>query len=196
MKDLVVKTNKLISAVQHLGLVEIRLIQLAIIDARETGMGLSPDKPLTIDAKRYAEAFGVHKSNAYKIIKQAEETLFNRRFSFVDDDGKLVKSRWVQQVKYFDDEGKIELFGTKAGAKLDPELTIYNEMNGYMTNVTLSRSTALSFDGLFANEINHFVECVKTGAPCRNPAEDGVTLMKILDGIYESARTGHEVVIN
>ena len=48
----------------------------------------------------------------------------------------------------------------------------------------------------FHNEINHFVDCVNTGAPCRNPAEDGVALMKILDGIYESARTGHEVVID
>ena len=89
----------------------------------------------------------------------------------------------------------LQFFGTKAGAKLDPELEIYSEMNDYMTNVQLSSSTALSFDGLFSNEINHFVECVKTGAPCRNPAEDGVTLMKILDGIYESARTGKSVDI-
>ena len=27
-------------------------------------------------------------------------------------------------------------------------------------------------------------------------AEDGVALMKILDAVYESARTGHEVVIH
>ena len=93
------------------------------------------------------------------------------------------------------DEGVLRFFGTKAGAKLDPELTIYSEMNDYMTNVTLSNSTALSFDGLFENEINHFVECVRTGAPCRNPAEDGVELMKILTGIYKSAETGHEVII-
>ena len=93
------------------------------------------------------------------------------------------------------DEGVIQLFGTKAGAKLDPELTLYSEMNGYMTNVTLSQSTALSFDGLFEKEIDHFVDCVRTGAPCRNPAEDGVTLMKILCGIYESAASGHEVVL-
>ena len=93
-------------------------------------------------------------------------------------------------------EGVLQFFGTKAGAKLDPELTIYSEMNDYMTNVKLANSTALSFDGLFENEINHFVECVRTGKPCRNPAQDGVTLMKILTGIYKSAETGHEVLIN
>jgi hypothetical protein len=31
--------------------------------------------------------------------------------------------------------------------------------------------------------------------PCRAPAEDGVWLMRILDAVYESAKTGHEVVI-
>lgn len=93
------------------------------------------------------------------------------------------------------DVGNIELFGTKAGCKLDPELTIFTDMNDYLANVKLSQSTALSFDGLFDNEINHFVECIETGKPCRNPAQDGVTLMKILDGIYESARTGHEVLL-
>ncbi len=93
------------------------------------------------------------------------------------------------------DVGNIELFGTKAGCKLDPELTIFTDMNDYLANVKLTQSTALSFDGLFDNEINHFVECIETGKPCRNPAQDGVTLMKILDGIYESARTGHEVLL-
>ena len=93
------------------------------------------------------------------------------------------------------DVGNIELFGSRAGCKLDPELTIFTDMNQYLANVKLAQSTALSFDGLFDNEINHFVECIETGRPCRNPAQDGVTLMRILDGIYESARTGHEVLL-
>ncbi len=91
--------------------------------------------------------------------------------------------------------GRIELFGTKAGAKLEPELEIYTEMNGYLADVTLPMRTSLSFDGLFQNEIAHFVDCVTAGVPCLSPAEDGVTLMKILDAIYESAATGHEVVL-
>ena len=48
---------------------------------------------------------------------------------------------------------------------------------------------------MFDDEINHFVDCVQNGVPCRAPAEDGVQIMKILDGIYESARTGHEVIL-
>ena len=112
--NLVVKTNQLNSALQNLSLPEIRIIQLAIVDARETNTGLSTDKPLRIDALRYAEVFETTRQNGYKRMKDAEENLFNRRFSYIDERGKLIKSRWVQQVTYLDDEGAIELVFTLA----------------------------------------------------------------------------------
>ena len=112
--NLVVKTNQLNTALQNLTLPEIRIIQLAIVDARETGQGLSPEKPLRINALRYAEMFDTTRQNAYARMKEAEETLFNRRFTYLDDDGKPVKSRWTQQVKYLDDEGAIEIIFTIA----------------------------------------------------------------------------------
>ncbi len=93
------------------------------------------------------------------------------------------------------DEGKIELFGTKGGAKLDPELEMYTEINDYLADVSLDYPTALSFDGLFANEINHYISCIKDGVSCKSPAEDGIAIMEILDAVYESARTGHEVIL-
>ena len=112
--NLVVKTNQLNSALQNLSLPEIRIVQLAIVDARETNTGLSTDKPLRIDALRYAEMFETTRQNGYKRMKEAEETLFNRRFSYLDDEGKVIKSRWIQQVRYLDDEGAIELVFTLA----------------------------------------------------------------------------------
>ena len=112
--NLVVKTNQLNSALQNLSLPEIRIIQLAIVDARETNTGLSTDKPLRIDALRYAEIFETTRQNGYKRMKDAEENLFNRRFSYIDERGKLIKSRWIQQVTYLDDEGAIELVFTLA----------------------------------------------------------------------------------
>ena len=112
--NLVVKTNQLNSALQNLSLPEIRIIQLAIVDARETNTGLSTDKPLRIDALRYAEIFETTRQNGYQRMKDAEGNLFNRRFSYIDERGKLVKSRWIQQVTYLDDEGAIELVFTLA----------------------------------------------------------------------------------
>lgn len=111
--DLVVKTNQLNSAVQNLSLPELRIIQLAIVDARETGKGLDTKTPLRIDAMRYANAFDTTRQNAYILMKQSEETLFNRRFTYFDNEKKPIKSRWLQDVRYLDDEGAIEVCFTR-----------------------------------------------------------------------------------
>ncbi len=93
--------------------------------------------------------------------------------------------------------GAIELFGTKGGAKLDgSNLELTSEMYDYMTNVTLDGAKADMGD-FFQKEIDNFVDCcTNPDAKCKAPAEDGVTIMKILCAIYESAATGHEVVID
>ncbi len=89
----------------------------------------------------------------------------------------------------------VELFGTKAGAKLDPALEIIGQHQNYLTNVSFEADTTLDINASFVREINHFVDCVNGKAECLAPAEDGVEMMKILDAVYESARTGHEVII-
>lgn len=95
------------------------------------------------------------------------------------------------------DKSEIGLFGTKGGVKLCPELHLYTDMAGYMTNTTVATHTALNFDGLFEREIQHFVSCAAgEETACRAPAADGVTLMRILDAIYVSAQSGHEVVLD
>lgn len=93
------------------------------------------------------------------------------------------------------DVGKIELFGTKGGVSVDPEVEVYNVTNGYLTDISIGYPTALDFNGLFDNEIAHFADCLLGRCECRSPAHDGVEIMRIIDGIYESAKTGHEVVL-
>ncbi len=93
------------------------------------------------------------------------------------------------------DVGNIELFGTKSGAKIDPQIELFTDMNGMLVDVKPCGDTGLAFNGLFENEISHFVDCVANGTSCRAPAEDGLTLMKMIDAIYESAKTGKVVEI-
>lgn len=111
------------------------------------------------------------------------------------DNGAVLQVEASFSLNIKKDEGVIQLFGTKGGVKLDPEFELFTEVNDYLANVQLNRPTALSFDGLFAREIDHFVDCVQNGTPCRAPAEDGIEIMRILDAVYESARTGHEVIL-
>ena len=89
----------------------------------------------------------------------------------------------------------IEMYGTKGGIALSPEFELYTEINNYLTNVTLNMPTALSFDGLFENEINYYVESIIEDRDLSEIAEDGCTLMKILDAVYLSAKEGREVLI-
>lgn len=93
-------------------------------------------------------------------------------------------------------DNNITLLGTKAGATLSPEIKLFPNLQNYPVNVQFDMPTELSFDGLFDREINHYIDCICGKAECIAPAEDGVTMMKILDALYESARTGHEVLIS
>lgn len=107
MSDLVVKSNKLVQAIQTLSLAETRLLQLAIVDARETGKGLNTDEPLELSASRYAEAFDVVTDTAYLALIEAEDSLFKRQFTITNDDGTTTKSRWIQDANYRKGEGRI-----------------------------------------------------------------------------------------
>ncbi|WP_274364255.1 Gfo/Idh/MocA family protein [Paenibacillus thermotolerans] len=92
------------------------------------------------------------------------------------------------------DEGSVKLFGDKGGFELDPEIVMVLEKNDTILNVTPQTDhKSFEFNSAFQNEINHFIECVKTGNKPISPVEDGVEIMKILCGVYESARTGKEV---
>lgn len=93
------------------------------------------------------------------------------------------------------DTGNIELFGTKAGARIDPNIEFFGVQNDMLVDIRPAGNTSLDFNGLFEREISHFVSCVRDGIECRSKAVDGVMLMKIIDAIYKSAETGHEVII-
>ena len=95
-----------------------------------------------------------------------------------------------------EDETNIAIYGTKGGVKLDPQFKLYTEMNDYLADVSIAGDTAFDFDGAFKTELYAFIDAVKGDAPVLATPEDGVWLMKILDAIYRSAETGHEVVID
>jgi len=111
--DLVVKDNALINASYNLEVTEQRLILLAIINARETGNGITADSKLEIHASDYASRFDISKEGAYWALKNAVNNLFERQFSFKEADKKgnmgTVKSRWVSRIKYIDSTATLEI---------------------------------------------------------------------------------------
>lgn len=92
------------------------------------------------------------------------------------------------------DELFVKLFGEKGGAEIEPELAMVTEKNNTILNITPQiDSLSFDFEGAFHNEINHFVDCCLEGIESIAPVADGVQVMKMLNAIYESAKTGKEV---
>ena len=112
--SLVVKDNALINASYNLELTEQRLIMLAIINARESGQGITADSKLEIHASDYAKLFNVSIDASYKALKEAVNNLFNRQFSYTAEykrTGKtgVVRSRWVSRIFYVDSLAILEI---------------------------------------------------------------------------------------
>lgn len=133
-QQLVVKDNALINAAYTLDLVEQRLILMSTVRAREGGDGITADKPLKVRAEDYAEQFKVTRHTAYEALKTATSGLFNRYFTYEQltkrGNKEVVKSRWVSQVSYIDQEGTVSLVFAPAVVqhitRLETEFTRYD----------------------------------------------------------------------
>ena len=84
----------------------------------------------------------------------------------------------------------IKVSGTKAGASLSP-FTLYTEKDGKELDKPLEGASINSFD----EEVKHFIGCIIDEKEPISSAEQGIMLMQMLDGIYESAQKGRSVPI-
>lgn len=110
----VVKANRLIQASYTLGLVEQRIILLAVVKARETGEGIKDNSILHISAADYSKSFEVTKQAAQQALADAVETLFSRQVTIEHFDEVLGRKipltiRWINAMSYIDDAAMIAL---------------------------------------------------------------------------------------
>ena len=103
MSGLVVKDNALIQASYTLDLGEQRLILLAIMEARDSQLGITHDTLLRIHASSYAKRFKVNDKTAYTMMKDASKGLFDRYVTYHDKNPKNGRDRsfncrWVDKV--------------------------------------------------------------------------------------------------
>lgn len=139
---LVVKTQRLSESIQRLSLGEIRVLQLAIVGARETGRGLSASTPLVLRATDYAEAFDVTRQTAYELMVNAEQKLFGRYFTIIDPKYNLPrKSHWIQDVLYLKDQGSIQITFTRTVVE---EITRIDGAQEFFTKYTLENTVNLT----------------------------------------------------
>ena len=94
-------------------------------------------------------------------------------------------------------EDSVQTTMNEGGAEITDSLKLYSSYNGYLSEINpqTSRLNFKEIENMFGAEMNHFVDCCLNGTKCIAPAKDGLEIMKILDAIYKSAETGHEVIL-
>lgn len=133
-----------------------------------------------------------YKAADYDPSQNTVEDLANALIRFENGASLLVDVSFTLHAK--DNEGAVKLYGDKGGFEIDPEMVIVTEKEDTILNIyPQTDHKGFNFDGAFQNEINHFIDCVQQGNTPISPVEDGVEIMKILCGIYESAAKGAEV---
>lgn len=91
------------------------------------------------------------------------------------------------------DQSYLELYGSRGGANLHP-LKIHKAMHGHLVNVTPTLEDARHYyKESYEAEINHFIECIQRKKKPLTTGEEALSVLRILDAMYESAAAGKEV---
>ena len=111
------------------------------------------------------------------------------------DNGAVTSLECSYDLNTGEDVGRKILYGTKGGLDLSNGVKIYTECNNFLADIDVKTKNYKNSQNGFVAELNHFTDCILNGTECRAKAEDGIEIIKILNAIYESGRTGHEVII-
>ena len=87
-----------------------------------------------------------------------------------------------------------KLYGEKAGASVIPAV-IYGEEDGFLTDTEPVIVAESGWQNAFEREIAHFADCVVNGHAPISGAEDGLTVQRMLNGIYDSSEKGREILL-
>lgn len=133
-----------------------------------------------------------YKAADYDASHNTVEDMANALIRFENGASILVDVSFTLHAK--EDELTVKLYGDKGGAELEPQLSIIMEKHDTILNLT-PQINNLSFDFVvgFQDEINYFIEVCQGKKETISPVQDGVEMMKILCGIYESSEKGEEI---
>lgn len=133
-----------------------------------------------------------YKAADYNAEHNTVEDMANALIRFENGASLLVDVSFTLHAK--EDELTVKLYGEKGGVELEPQLTFVTEKHNTILNST-PQINNLSFDFVagFQDEINYFIDVCQGNKTTISPVEDGVEMMKILCGVYESGRLGKEI---
>ncbi|MGE7823425.1 Gfo/Idh/MocA family protein [Paenibacillus sp. NPDC093718] len=159
-------------------------------------------KPVSVSANTYRKLgnrsnvrnLSFYKAADYDAEKNTVEDMANAMIRFENGASLLVDVSFTLHSK--ENLQSVKLYGDKGGFEIDPEVSIVTEKHDTIINIQpQTDNKGFDFDAAFQSEVNHFISCIENGTTPLSPVEDGVEIMKILCGIYESAEKGAEVLL-
>jgi predicted dehydrogenase len=103
-----------------------------------------------------------------------------------------IESSFAAHIK--EDTWNFQLMGDKGGATWDPPVLFHDQAGTMLNSVPGWISTKTDFPSLFTSKLRNFVDACLKDTPLNAPGEDGMTVQKIIDGIYRSAEHGGKEV--
>ena len=97
----------------------------------------------------------------------------------------MLKASWAGHLNEADGT---QVFGTEAGLQFSPLKLLHNTPDGYKIEDVEPLPNLVN-----PNRMAHFIEVLLGEAEAFVKPEESLKLQRILDAIYESSRTGHEV---
>ncbi|HAF99538.1 Gfo/Idh/MocA family protein [Paenibacillus lactis] len=159
-------------------------------------------KPVAVSANTYRKLgnrsnvrnLSFYKAADYDAEKNTVEDMANAMIRFENGASLLVDVSFTLHAK--DNQQSVKLYGDKGGFEIDPEVVIVTEKHDTIINIQPQTDhKGFDFNSAFQSEVNHFIASIENGTQPLSPVEDGVEIMKILCGIYESAEKGAEVLL-
>jgi len=157
-------------------------------------------KPVTVSGNTYrklgnranVQHLSFYKAADYDASVNTVEDMANALIRFENGASLAVDVSFTLHAKQ--DEVAVKLYGDKGGAELEPGMALMLEKHNTILNAyPQTDHPSFHFDSAFQHEIDHFIACCRTGQTPISPVDDGVEIMKILRGVYESSAKGEEI---
>jgi len=157
-------------------------------------------KPTSVSAMNYAK-FGKDMRNYRYVSMWAGPPKYDGVCDVEDYSAGLVrfgkKASMVFEIAWAantEDAAFIEILGDQGGARLfdGKPLTIFTEHNGQIANISPLNNDSVN---MFHSQAKVFIKACRGECPPAATAEEGLTVMKLIDAVYASSASGREVSI-
>ena len=157
-------------------------------------------KPLTVSAETFSK-LGCDMPNYAYVGMWAGPPDYNGTYDVEEGVAGIVRTEgpvitvngaWAQNIG--ENEMYIDFIGDKGGIRLQygADFTLYSTKNGMLTTTT----TAYPASNHFENEINAFVDCVRTGKKLPSHIDTNILTSKLMQALYDSAEAHREIVLD